>query len=239
MRKMFRNCPNENCRNCIDCIGFNICMKKKARRRVKRGNILSIRNVCKIAILVIIIIISTVIIKEKRENTNIRILSPEEVAVKEEDPKLIKSFGISENGPKEDYYYHINNRDKKIIEKVVYEEARGEKLEGKVAVAAVVLNRYYSKYKNFKGKSIKTLVTQQNQFADISKVTQDMLNEYPDCKKAVEMALKGWDPTRRKFSKGAKYFFQPELISETEKIKRQGIKIMKIGNHCFHDEFSK
>lgn len=133
-------------------------------------------------------------------------------------------------------YPLITASEEKLMEKVVYQEARGEPFEGQVAVAAVILNRYVF---NNKQKSIKEIVTAPNQFADISNVTQDMLDAYPNCKRAVKKALNGNDPTRKKFSKGARYFFEPNLVSGYQKKIREGIEILKIGNHYFHNDFNE
>ena len=55
-----------------------------------------------------------------------------------------------------------SHREKLLIARVVYSEARGEPFEGQVAVAAVVLNRYESgKF----GKSISKIVFAPDQFA--------------------------------------------------------------------------
>lgn len=133
-------------------------------------------------------------------------------------------------------YPSITTSEEKLMEKVVYQEARGEPFEGQVAVAAVILNRYMF---NNKQKSIREIVTAPNQFADISNVTQNMLNAYPNCEKAVKKALEGNDPTRKKFSKGARYFFEPNLVSGYQKKIRQGIEVLKIGNHYFHNDFNE
>ena len=130
----------------------------------------------------------------------------------------------------------ISKAEKKMIEKVVYQESRGEPYEGQVAVAAVVLNRY--KF-NKKQKSIEEIVTAPNQFAKISKVTQKMLDAYPKCKKAVEDAVNGEDPTKSEFSEGARYFYEPNLVSGYQKEIRKGIKVLKIGNHYFHNDFNE
>lgn len=133
-------------------------------------------------------------------------------------------------------YFSFSDSDKKLIEKIVYAESRGEPFEGQIAVAAVILNRYMF-YKQ--QKSIKEIVTAPYQFADISTVTQDMLDGYPNCKKAVEEALEGNDPTKIKFSEGARYFFEPNLISGHQKEIREGIEILQIGNHYFHNNFNE
>ena len=152
--------------------------------------------------------------KKRRKNTN----------------KVKKSSKVSDGS------LTISKAEQKMIEKVVYQESRGEPYEGQVAVAAVVLNRY--KF-NKKKQSIEEIVTAPNQFANISGVTQKMLNAYPNCEKAVKEALKGKDPTKSKFSDGARYFFEPTLVSGYQKDIRRGIKVLKIGNHYFHNDFNE
>lgn len=133
-------------------------------------------------------------------------------------------------------YSSVSDSDKKLMEKVVYAESRGESFEGQVAVAAVICNRYVF-YKQ--QKSIADIVTKPYQFADISGVTQEMLDKYPNCAKAVEEAMNGNDPTKAKFPEGARYFYEPNLVSGHQKEIREGIEVLKIGNHNFHNDFNK
>lgn len=138
------------------------------------------------------------------------------------------------------YYYNLTIEDKEYIAKVVYQEARGEKFEGQVAVAAVILNRFVSGDKRFKTDSIYSVVTQSGQFASIKSVTTKDLNSATSCMEAVEAACKGWDPTRVKFSEGAKFFFNPDGdLSETAKIERYEIETYRIGNHLFHNDLNQ
>lgn len=132
-------------------------------------------------------------------------------------------------------YSKLSAYDLKLMEKVVCAEAKGEPYKGKVAVASVILNRYiFNKMKI----SIEKLVTAKYQFADISNVTQEMLDEYPDCKKAVEEAIKGNDLTRVKFPEGARYFYRPEWVSEHQREIRKGVPVLIIGHHHFHNDFN-
>lgn len=166
---------------------------------------------------------------EKKEETKNK-----KVKKKQEEKK--EEATISAYKPGKEYYYHVSDSDKKSLEKVVYMEARGESLEGQVAVAAVVLNRYVKAKKRV---SVEKIIKQKGQFANISGVTEKKLKAYPNCKKAVEQALKGWDPTRKGFSKGARYFYEPELVSEYQKKIREGVKTLKIGCHLFHNDFNE
>lgn len=152
-----------------------------------------------------------------------------------EEPKAT----ISAYGPSETYYYTVTNEERKALEKLVYQESRGEPLKGQVAVAATVLNRYTSKSKEFDTSSIIAVIVDKNQFADISSVTQSQLDSVPSCREAVEAALKGWDPTRIEFPNGAKYFYEPKGVEGYQKEIREGIHVYQIGNHYFHENFDK
>lgn len=137
------------------------------------------------------------------------------------------------------YYYEFSYEDKVLIAKTVYLEARGESFEGQVAVAAVVINRYFSDDTFFENDSIYSVVTQNCQFADISGVTEANLADYPSCLEAVEAACKGWDPTREVFPEtGATYFYEPEGLGDYQRSIRTGITEMIIGNHHFHIDFN-
>lgn len=135
-------------------------------------------------------------------------------------------------------YATISSYELKLMEKVVYAESRGEPYKGQVAVAAVILNRYIF---NKKKISIEDIVTAKYQFADISNVTEDMLKQYPDCKKAVNEAINGNDPTRSEFSEGARFFYEPDspYISEKQLKLREGVRGIKIGGHIFHNDFNE
>ena len=269
MRRLFKNCPNKKREQCLDCVMLNHCLAKKVKRkirRIRRGEKVTI--VKTILVLMIFLIFGVTLVGYRNKQYSVKMMRPIETArtevieiepVRDQDKdietkvvakvvtnkeskkkvKNVTKAKISSNGPSEDYYYNISDYDKKIIEKLVYKEARGESIEGKTAVAAVVLNRYVSKENYFNTTSIESIAMQDSQFADISEVTQEMLDTYPDCKKAVDMALRGWDPTRKLFSNGAKYFFEPNMISKQEKAKREGVTILKIGNHCFHNDFNE
>ena len=145
---------------------------------------------------------------------------------------------ISSYGPSEGYYYTFSEQDKVYIAKLVFVEARGECFKGKVAVAAVAINRYFSNISWYDTSSIYAVITQRSQFADISEVTMEDLEHNPDCMEAVEAACKGWDPTREVFEDGARYFYAPELIGPEEASRREGVLVLSIGNHNFHNDFA-
>ena len=51
------------------------------------------------------------------------------------------------------------------------------------------------------------------------------------------MFCAGFFHTRKKFKNGARYFYEPALVSEYQREIRKGVKTLKIGNHYFHNDF--
>ena len=93
-----------------------------------------------------------------------------------------------------------NSNDVYLLAQVVHGEARGEPYIGKVAVAAVILNRVKSpKFPN----TIAGVVYQPHAFTC---VTDGQINLTPDREsiRAARDAMNGWDP-----SYGAIYYFNP------------------------------
>jgi spore germination cell wall hydrolase CwlJ-like protein len=135
------------------------------------------------------------------------------------------------------YIYFLTHEEKVMMAKVVYREARGECERGRVAVAAVIINRYLN---GGFGGSISEVVRQTNAFANISYVTDDMLEANPQCMEAVELACKGWDPTREWFEDtGALFFYNPNGdLSPEARAAREGVEQYSIGNHNFHVELN-
>ena len=109
-----------------------------------------------------------------------------------------------------------------LLAKLVYAEARGEVYRGKVAVAAVVLNRVDdARFPN----TISGVIYQPKQFTCVS---NGAINNTPDaeCLKAARDALNGVDP-----SGGAVFFFNSKTTSSTWNATRK--VITTIGNHTF------
>lgn len=160
------------------------------------------------------------------------------VTVVEERPEEKKAI-ISAEGPCDVFIYQLTMEDMVYIAKVVWAEARGECLEGKVAVAATILNRYVSDDPFFDNDTIEDVVTQPAQFASIKGVTVDDLEACPECMEAVVLACKGWDPTRDVFPNGgALYFYNPDGVSGYQARIREGIVYDRIGLHNFHVDFN-
>ncbi|MGE7762407.1 cell wall hydrolase [Peribacillus sp. NPDC097895] len=109
-----------------------------------------------------------------------------------------------------------------MMARVVHGEARGETYEGKVAVAAVILNRMSTP--GFP-KNTYDVIFQTNAFTAIHD-GQYYLTPNSNSYQAVIDALQGWDPT-----KGSVYYYNPHLATDEWIFTRE--KVIKIGNHLF------
>jgi N-acetylmuramoyl-L-alanine amidase len=111
--------------------------------------------------------------------------------------------------------YVYSEQEKAYIARVVYAEARGETFEGKVAVAAVVLNRFES---GQFGSTVKRVVFARNQFA-VSRRYND------ECMIAVMAAI-----DQRDAFPDDMYYFQ----ASKRKHWRSFEYYTRIGNHSFY-----
>lgn len=111
--------------------------------------------------------------------------------------------------------YSFSERDKILIARVVYSEARGEIFEGQVAVATVVLNRYNS---GLFGRSIAKIVFAPNQFAITEKYNSSGMA-------AVEDAIERMGDYPENM-----FFFQ---VSKN-RTWRNFVYYKRIGNHSFY-----
>ncbi|HHY09364.1 MAG TPA: LysM peptidoglycan-binding domain-containing protein [Firmicutes bacterium] len=132
----------------------------------------------------------------------------------ETTPLLMRSDGT---------FYEVTAKEKELLARLVYAEAAGESLEGKIAVAAVVLNRVRSPVFP---DTVTDVIFQPGQFTPIeNNLLPAQTND--DCMQAVRRALSGEDPSR-----GALFFYNPATSDyldywETKKV------IKRIGNHNF------
>ena len=109
-----------------------------------------------------------------------------------------------------------------LLARVVHGEARGEPYLGKVAVAAVVLNRVASaSFPN----TIAGVVYQANAFTAVS---DGQINLTPDAEsiRAAREAMNGWDPTG-----GALYYYNPAIATSSWIYSRKVVAV--IGKHYF------
>ena len=132
-------------------------------------------------------------------------------------PGTAKALGVSlgngSGGSSNDLY---------LLAKCVYAEARGEPYTGKVAVAAVVLNRVKSAaFPN----TISGVIYQPGAF---TAVCDAQINLTPDneCIAAARDAMNGWDPTG-----GCLYYYNP--AKTTSKWIYSRPVMLVIGNHRF------
>ena len=116
----------------------------------------------------------------------------------------------------------ISNSDLYLLSCCIYGEARGESYTGKVAVAAVILNRVKSaSFPN----SISGVIYQSGAFTCVSD-GQINLGTNDECTRAAQDAMNGWDP-----SGGALYYFNP--ATATSKWIWSRPQIVTIGKHIF------
>lgn len=104
----------------------------------------------------------------------------------------------------------------------VYGEARGESYTGKVAIAAVVLNRVKSS--SFPN-TISGVIYQTGAFTCVSD-GQINMGTNDECTRAAQDALNGWDPTY-----GSIYYYNPKTA--TNAWIRSRPVVVTIGNHIF------
>lgn len=117
---------------------------------------------------------------------------------------------------------NISNSDLYLLSCCVYGEARGESYTGKVAVAAVVLNRVKnSQFPN----TISGVIYQRGAFTCVAD-GQINLGTNDECTRAAQDALNGWDP-----SGGALYYFNPKTATSAWIWSRP--QLVTIGRHIF------
>jgi N-acetylmuramoyl-L-alanine amidase len=115
-----------------------------------------------------------------------------------------------------------SSNDLYLLAKCVHAEARGETYVGKVAVAAVILNRVEDP--NFPN-SVYGVIYQPWAF---TAVQDGQINLEPDTEsyKAAKDALNGWDPTY-----GSIYYYNPATASSQWIFNRE--IVVTIGEHVF------
>lgn len=116
----------------------------------------------------------------------------------------------------------LSAQDMKLMANAVYGEARGEPYIGKVAVAAVILNRVQSP--SFP-HSVSGVIFQPGAFTAVSD-GQIWLEPNAESKKAVKDAINGMDPTGNCI-----YYFNPKTATNKWIWSRPQVKT--IGNHIF------
>lgn len=109
-----------------------------------------------------------------------------------------------------------------LLARVIHAEARGEPLEGQVAVGAVLLNRLESpRFPN----NLWGIIFKKGEFCTV-RDGQVWMNPNSQAYKAARLALAGWDPTH-----GALYFYNP--AKTTSKWIWSRPVTTRIGSHIF------
>ncbi|ASS75161.1 spore cortex-lytic enzyme [Tumebacillus algifaecis] len=117
---------------------------------------------------------------------------------------------------------NLSGNDLKLLANAVYGEARGEPYIGQVAIAAVILNRIDNP--NFPN-TVPGVIFQPGAFTAVAD-GQIWLSPNAQAMKAVQDAIKGWDP-----SSSAIYYFNPATATSKWIWSRPQIK--RIGQHIF------
>lgn len=116
----------------------------------------------------------------------------------------------------------FSQNDIQLMANAVHGEARGEPYEGKVAVAAVILNRVQSPtFPN----TVSGVIFEPRAFTAVAD-GQIWLTPNESAKRAVLDAINGWDPTG-----DATYYFNPDTATSSWIWSRPQIK--RIGKHIF------
>ena len=132
-------------------------------------------------------------------------------------PSNTNKSNVSNSVKQNNSQYEVN-----LLARLVEAEANGEHLSGKIAVAAVVMNRVKS---NSFPNTISNVIYQPGQF---DPVTNGSINNQPNSESytAAREALNGNDPTN-----GALYFYNPYVTSDPWLKSRHVTAV--IGNHIF------
>ena len=141
----------------------------------------------------------------------------------------------------------VSDSDFNNLTMLVLAEAGGQPHDGKVAVAATVLNRY--KERNY--ASIYDVIFAPGQFSccvngyfchangiplSFENYPQDMID---DAMSAVEDALQGKDPTKQALGGGCLYYYNPDYTPDDELAARSNLQTTyRIGDHVFYREWT-
>ena len=120
------------------------------------------------------------------------------------------------------FKYNISQSEFDLLTRLVHAEAKGESLEGKIAVVNVIFNRLES---DLFPDDITSIIYQKNQFSPVkngsifNKPSQESIQ-------AVNEALAG-----KNLVKDAVYFYAPSLLNKSWLDTRETVCV--IGNHVF------
>lgn len=151
-------------------------------------------------------------------------------SIKTEKPKVTKAKSLPKKAKKpqvkkSETVNGATESEVRLLAKAVHSEARGEKFKGKVAVAAVILNR--TEEKGYP-RTIKGVIYQPRAFTAVSD-GQFNLKPNKEAYRAARKALEGYDPTQ-----GAIFYFNPKTATSSwmkEEAKKHDT--ITIGRHVF------
>lgn len=135
----------------------------------------------------------------------------------------LPSHVTSKTGRSEGYVYDVTAKEKEILIRLVFAEARGESFEGQIAVAAVIFNRVRSR--SFPN-TVWDVIHQPGQFTPVQQGTLPQ-KAGGTCAEAVDRAMRGEDPTG-----GALFFYNP-IATQAGDYWATKTVIKRIGNHNF------
>lgn len=146
------------------------------------------------------------------------------------------------------YVFQVSEYERRLLEAIVFAEAgTTEDIDGKIAIAAEVLNRMGdSQFPD----TVEGVLFQAGQYYNGNPMWYDQNGEYrpvcesditDDVREAVDLALQGADPTEELLGgSGALFHYNPDYTSELELEKREHIKTqVKIGSHIFYRVWDK
>lgn len=149
----------------------------------------------------------------------------EKTTVIVEKETLDKGPFVCAFGAGEEYVYTLTADEMNLLAQKIHAEAGNQSLEGKVAVAAVALNR--CKVGGIYGNTMEEVLNKEGQFADVVPMSEEQLQIAME---AAELACRGWDPTRIAFEEGALYFYAHKKV---ELLNREEVPKYVIGDHTF------
>ena len=124
----------------------------------------------------------------------------------------------------------MNSIDRLWMTLCIYHEARGEPIDGKIAVCHVILNRAYSR-----GLSVKQIILQPYQFSWANGNARPPIKDYDsleECADAVDACL--LERSRGEYFSHADHYFS-DTINPPSWAKNMTL-VEKIGHHSFYRE---
>ncbi|RXI95539.1 LysM peptidoglycan-binding domain-containing protein [Anaerobacillus alkaliphilus] len=140
---------------------------------------------------------------------------------------IVPISGEVRTAPTPQVQTNINQAELDLLAKIIFAEARGESLEGQIAVAAVILNRV--KHNQFPN-TVREVIYERShghfQFTPAGNGELDRANPSAVNYEAARRALAGEDPTR-----GSLYFYNPSKTND-QWVRSRTVSTI-IGNHVF------